>query len=120
MEKMIKNGAEADLLHRDAIKSTTKEEKDDDPKKLDKILGKYNTIFQELLHGIPPPRSIDYIIELIPSYTPIKKNITVIFNNIIHKSSTVLLHEVRVLSQIRSYLLGKRKDHIDSVLIIVH
>jgi hypothetical protein len=66
MEKMIKKGAQAYFLHCYAIEGTTNEEKNDDPKKLDKILGKYNTIFQEPPRGLPPPRSRDHIIELIP------------------------------------------------------
>jgi hypothetical protein len=39
---------------------------------LGKIIGKCNTIFQELPHGITPPRSRDHIIALIPSYAPIR------------------------------------------------
>jgi hypothetical protein len=49
---MIRKGGQAYFLHCYAIKGTTKEDKNDDPKKLDKILGKYNTIFQELPCGL--------------------------------------------------------------------
>jgi hypothetical protein len=74
MEKMIKKGAQDYLLHLYAIERTTNEYKNDDPKKLDKILGKCSTIFQEPPHGLPPPRFRDHIIELIPGSTPIRKN----------------------------------------------
>ena len=74
MEKMIKKGSHPYFLHHHAIEGTTKEDKNDDPK-LDKILGKYNTIFQELPRGLPPPRSRDHIIELIPGFAPIRKKI---------------------------------------------
>jgi hypothetical protein len=63
MEKMIKKGAQAYFLHFYAIEGTTNEYKNDDPKKLDKILGKYSTIFQEPPCGLPPPPSIkEYVI----------------------------------------------------------
>jgi hypothetical protein len=71
---MIKKGAHVYFLHCYAIDDTTKEEKNDDPKKLDKILGKHNTIFQEIPRGLPPPRSRDHIIELIPGCASIRKN----------------------------------------------
>jgi hypothetical protein len=70
---MIKKRARDYFLHYYAIEDTTKEEKNYDPKKLDKILGKYNTIFQELPRGIPPPRSRDHIIELIHGFSLIIK-----------------------------------------------
>jgi hypothetical protein len=45
MEKNIKKGAHDYFLHCYAIEGTTNEDKNDDPKKLEKNLGKYNTIF---------------------------------------------------------------------------
>jgi len=42
---MIKKGSQAYFLHHYAIEGTTKEDKNDDTKKLDKTFGKYNTIF---------------------------------------------------------------------------
>jgi hypothetical protein len=45
MENFTKKGVEAYFVHCYAIEGTSNEYKNDCPKKLDKLLGKYRTIF---------------------------------------------------------------------------
>jgi len=45
MEKMIKKGSQSYFLHCYSIEGTTKENKNDDPKKLENIVSKYSIIF---------------------------------------------------------------------------
>lgn len=73
MDKMIKKGAQAYFLHCYSMDGTTDDKNNGDPKELEKILKKYSTIFQEPPRGLPPPRSRDHIIELIPGSAPIRR-----------------------------------------------
>jgi hypothetical protein len=52
MEKMIKKGSQAYLLHCHSMEGSFNNM--DDPKGLEEILGKYSTIFQDLPRGLPP------------------------------------------------------------------
>jgi hypothetical protein len=71
MKKMIWKGAQAYLLHCYSMEGVYDETKY--PKGLDKMLEKYNTIFQDLPHGLPLVWSRDHIIELIPGSTPVRR-----------------------------------------------
>jgi hypothetical protein len=63
MKKMIWKGARAYLLHCSSMEEMYDETKY--PNGINKMLEKYDTIFQHLPRGLPPIRSRDHIIELI-------------------------------------------------------
>jgi hypothetical protein len=72
MEK-IEKGAQTYLLHCCSIEAFSNEI--DVPKGLDEILGKHNTIFQDLPHGLPRAQLRNNVIELIPSLARIRKKL---------------------------------------------
>jgi len=113
MEKIIKEGAQAYLLHWYAIERTTNEDTNVDPNNLEKILGKFNTIFQDLPHGIPPPCSRYHMIELIPGSTPIRKK----YFKQSHQHKTKIEHLVQELLELG--VITWRNSHFLVLVILV-
>ena len=70
---MEKEGAQALFLQCYTMGGTTDERQNNNPHELEQIMGKHSDIFQNPPHGLPPQRSRDHIINLIPLLAPIKK-----------------------------------------------